>query len=65
MSDERKEACIHCGNVWYSIHYKDGVCNECQNKKLPGRSVVENKTNYRSIIITFVLLTVLFYLILK
>ncbi len=36
--DERKETCIHCQEVWYGIHYKDGVCHSCQQKKLPGRS---------------------------
>jgi hypothetical protein len=38
--DERKEACIHCKKVYYAIHHKDGVCNSCQKKKLPGRSTI-------------------------
>lgn len=48
--DERKARCIHCETVWYEIHYKDGVCHGCQQKKLPGRSElerrVENKTRF-------------------
>jgi hypothetical protein len=36
--DERKEQCIHCGKIWYSIHHKDGVCHSCQQKGLPGRT---------------------------
>jgi hypothetical protein len=40
MYDEGKEACIHCKAIWYSIHYKDGVCHSCQQLKKPGRSVL-------------------------
>lgn len=38
MGQEKKEACIHCGNVWYSIHYRDGVCHQCQQLGKPGRA---------------------------
>lgn len=34
MDDERMEKCIHCGDVWYSIHYKNGYCYDCQQKGL-------------------------------
>ena len=27
--DERKIKCIHCGTVWYEIHFKDGLCHTC------------------------------------
>lgn len=48
-SDEEKETCIHCGEKWYVIHHKDGVCHECQKKNLPGRSQIA-KTERRSIL---------------
>lgn len=38
IADERQESCIHCGQIWYSIHYRDGVCHACQQKQLPGRT---------------------------
>lgn len=41
--DERKISCIHCGKEWYEVHYKDGVCPACQDKKLPGRTEIEKK----------------------
>ncbi len=41
MEEERQETCIHCRSVWYAIHYKDGVCHGCQQKRLPGRSELE------------------------
>ena len=44
--DERKATCIHCGAKWYEIHFKDGVCSSCQEKKLPGRKQIE-KTERR------------------
>ena len=43
--DERKEICIHCGKRWYSLHYKDGVCHECRQKGLPGRTEIAKKQN--------------------
>jgi len=27
---EEKESCVACGDVWYSKHYKDGFCYNCQ-----------------------------------
>jgi len=30
IGGEEQEACIHCGEVWYRIHYRDGVCHKCQ-----------------------------------
>lgn len=27
---EEKEACVHCGKVWYKEHHRDGVCHQCQ-----------------------------------
>lgn len=41
--DEEKEACIHCGKVWYAIHHKDGVCHECQKRGLPGKTVLARR----------------------
>ncbi len=43
--DERKEDCIHCGKNYYVIHHKDGVCNACQKKGLPGRSEINKRGN--------------------
>ena len=38
MGEEEKEACIHCGTEWYRIHYRDGVCHQCQQLSRPGRT---------------------------
>jgi len=38
IGDEEKEACIHCGTVWYRIHHRDGVCHRCQAQGLPSRT---------------------------
>ena len=38
MGEEEKEACIHCGTEWYRIHYRDGVCHQCQQLGRPGRT---------------------------
>jgi hypothetical protein len=40
IQDERQEACIHCKDVWYAIHHKDGVCHKCQRLGLPGRAKI-------------------------
>lgn len=50
MEEERKEACIHCGAVWYAKHYRDGVCHSCQAKGLPGRTVQKNRNVIRNVI---------------
>ncbi|MBT4849756.1 hypothetical protein HON36_02805 [Candidatus Parcubacteria bacterium] len=48
IDDERKENCIHCGNEWYAIHHKDGVCHSCQQKGLPGRTALERRENIQA-----------------
>jgi hypothetical protein len=50
MEEERKETCIHCGTVWYAMHYRDGVCRDCQAKGLPGRTVQKNRNVIRNVI---------------
>ena len=40
MERDRQEACIHCKKVWYSIHYRDGVCHSCHKKNMPGRTAI-------------------------
>lgn len=42
MAEEQQEACIHCKAVWYSIHYRDGVCHTCRLEGKPGRTELEN-----------------------
>lgn len=49
--DERKATCINCKKVWYEIHFKDGVCNECQEKGLPGRTKMEKDAKRKTIIL--------------
>jgi len=59
MEDERMECCIHCGNKWYSMHYRDGVCHSCQKKNLPGRNVMQERQERRgllAVIVTFLLI---------
>lgn len=38
IDDERKTTCIECGLEWYEIHMPDGICNQCVQKGVPGRS---------------------------
>lgn len=45
MEDERQEACIGCGRVWYVIHHRDGLCHQCQAASKPGRSVLQKRHN--------------------
>jgi len=40
IGQEEKENCIHCNKRWYSMHYRDGVCNSCQQMGKPGRTVL-------------------------
>ncbi len=66
MSDERKEVCIHCGNEWYSIHYKDGVCHSCQGKGFLGRKALAEKSSSRHLrgALLLVLLVIAFVILL-
>ena len=61
MADEKQEACIHCGTVWYTIHHKDGVCHRCQRQGKPGRTVIGRRTvaGLRAVIISSLLLAAL------
>ena len=44
IAKEKKEACIHCGKIWYVIHHEDGVCYKCQRLHKPGKSTLEKRT---------------------
>lgn len=60
MADERKETCIYCGSLWYAIHFKDGVCNQCQKKNLPGRQeLLRRKVFWNNVGVVIVTLLVL------
>lgn len=61
--DEGKEACIHCGSIWYSIRYKDGVCHSCQLKKLPGRKEIARKERRTKVLIELALTAIVIFLI--
>ena len=50
--DERKATCIHCGAKWYEIHFKDGVCHSCQEKKLPGRKQLARTERTQRLVLT-------------
>lgn len=55
--DERKATCIHCGDIWYAKHYKDGVCHSCQQKKLPGETqLIKSAVTKRKIILIVILI---------
>lgn len=58
-SDEEKETCIHCGKTWYAIHHKDGVCHECQAKKLPGRTQMARTERLIAIIVRTVVIAII------
>ena len=64
IEDERKEACIHCKKVWYSIHYRDGVCHSCQQLNKPGRTQLFLEFVYRLKVVCTTLLFILFVTIL-
>lgn len=61
--DERKETCIHCGKIWYAIHYKDGVCHSCQEKKLPGRTAIARKERRANVLIELAITAIVISLI--
>lgn len=56
--DERKAKCIHCGAIWYEVHYKDGVCNSCQERKLPGQSILIRRAMWKNRLITYVIVII-------
>ena len=43
IGEEKKETCIHCGREWYSIHYRDEVCHQCQQLGKPGREILATR----------------------
>ena len=60
--DEKKETCIHCGKTWYAIHYKDGVCHSCREKKLPGRTAIARKERRKAILIDLAVTAIVIFL---
>ncbi len=52
-SRDEMEDCIHCGERWYTIHHKDGVCYKCQRQGKAGRSVLIARQKLRTRIILF------------
>lgn len=61
--DEGKETCIHCGRIWYEIHYKDGVCPGCQEKQLPGRTAIARKARRANVLIELAITAIVIFLI--
>ena len=58
IDNERTEACIHCKKVWYSIHYRDGVCSKCRELGKPGRLEIAAKKKARNVIIAATIIIV-------
>lgn len=60
IGEEEKATCIHCGEVWYLIHFRDGVCHQCQKIGRPGKSVMAARRR-RTVIgmVTFTVLLIL------
>lgn len=56
--DERKATCIHCGSEWYEIHFKDGVCHGCQQKKLPGREQIAKRARKQNLLLALVIMVI-------
>ena len=50
LADEEQEACIHCGDIWYVIHHKDGVCHKCIAAHLPGRREIARSKAHREVV---------------
>ncbi len=48
MGDEEQATCIHCGSIWYAVHFQDGVCHTCQQKGLPGRAAQQEIARRRA-----------------
>ena len=40
---EPMEVCKHCGTKWYSVHFKNGCCYDCQQKGLHKEKIVFTK----------------------
>lgn len=64
IADERKERCVHCGAEWYAIHYKDGVCHSCQQKHLPGRTVLVRRETRRLLLRRIAVIALVYGLVL-
>lgn len=47
--DELSEKCIHCADLWYSQHYKNGVCHRCQLAEKLGRKEIEASRRYQGV----------------
>jgi hypothetical protein len=63
MEDEKMEACIHCGNVWYRIRHRDGVCYQCQKLGKLGRSrLAERKRTIRFALVGGIFVLILLFL---
>jgi hypothetical protein len=65
MEDERREDCIHCGENWYSIHYRDGVCHSCQQKHLPGRAELARRKRHIQVMYGLGIVGLLFLIALR
>ena len=61
--DERKKHCIHCNEEVYEVNLNDGVCPDCRDKNLPGRSVLEKRAERRRNTIMIVSIIVLYLII--
>ena len=66
MESEQQEPCIHCHKVWYSIHYRDGVCHSCQKRHLPGRVELARRatTRYTTLIASVAIVLIFVTLVL-
>ncbi|GEM_PF-5516186 len=40
-SEEKQEACAHCGEIWYAAQHKNGICRKCQQRHMYGMAEVE------------------------
>lgn len=43
LSDEAQARCVWCGDKWYVMHHKDGVCHSCIQKGKPTLGQIANR----------------------
>ncbi len=58
---EEKEACCHCGKVWYKEHHRDGVCRQCQSL---GRVGPQELARRKRSMLTYLIAVIVIFLVL-
>ena len=42
-SEEKQEACAHCGEIWYAAEHRNGICRKCQQRQMYAMAEIEER----------------------